>query len=370
MQIAVVIYGPLDRRSGGFLYDQKVVHRLRERGATVDVVSLPERGYLRSITTNLSFKLSDRLADYDGILEDELCHPSLFAVNPRLTDTPVIAIVHHLRANEHRSRARNWIVETIEATFLRGVDGYVYNSTVTQAAVRAHASPNPSVVAPPAGDRFDPLSESSVRRRAVDSPLQIIAVGTVTPRKGLTTLLEGLTRVDSPWRLTVAGDTQTDPDHVSRVRQRAAELGVSDQMSITGRVTDERLAELLEKSHLMAVPSVREGFGIVYLEGMAFGLPAIATTNGGASDFVSHGKNGYLVSPGHPQEVADAVGQLAADRDLLTTLSTKALETFHSHPGWTETGDMVFSFVSAVADDAENPAASGAVGDSQAQIPK
>ena len=61
---------------------------------------------------------------------------------------------------------------------------------------------------------------------------------------------------------------------------------------------------LLPQHHLLAVPSSYEGFGIVYLEGMHFGLPAIAGTDGAAKEIITHGQNGFLVRPGNPQALA------------------------------------------------------------------
>ncbi len=368
MRIAVVVYGPLDQRSGGFLYDRKVVDRLRERGATVDVVSLPERAYLQSTLTNLATQLPRRLDGYDIVLEDELCHPSLLAVNRRITDTPVVALVHHLRVNEQHSWLRTQVVEAIEAAFLRSVDGFVCNSTVTRDAVREYTVPEPAVVAPPAGDRFNPLEAATIRDRASQSPLNVVAVGTVTPRKGLISLLEGLAMVDHPWQLTVAGDTQTDPEYVSRLARRAEELALGERLSLTGRIPDAQLAELMSDSQLMVLPSVREGFGIAYLEGMAFGLPAIATDNGGATDFVTHGENGYLVAPSDSAAIADHVSRVAADRELLTTLSMGALDTFQTHPGWADTGDAVYSFLSNLATGQSEPTPPGPAGEAHTRV--
>ena len=72
-------------------------------------------------------------------------------------------------------------------------------------------------------------------------------------------------------------------------------------------------AESLARSHLLAVPSSYEGFGIVYLEGMAFGLPALASSAGGAQEIIRHGETGWLVPPGEPVGLARAILEALAD---------------------------------------------------------
>jgi Glycosyltransferase len=138
------------------------------------------------------------------------------------------------------------------------------------------------------------------------------------------------------WRLCVVGDTSVDPDHVASLRALAGRQEITDDVRFVGRVTDDRLRAELRAAHVLAVPSRYEPFGIVYLEGMAFGLPAIASANGGASDFVGD-HNGALVPPDDPGAVAAAIAPLARDRGRLERLSRGARKTFRDHPTWEET---------------------------------
>ena len=184
---------------------------------------------------------------------------------------------------------------------------------------------------------------------ATRDPFRVVAVGTVTPRKGIDTLVEGLSRVDPDWRLRVVGDTTVAPDHVAAIRDLAARLGVDDGVRFVGRVSDDALREELRSAHVLALPSRYEPFGIVYLEGMAFGLPAIASAHGGASDFVDE-HNGALVPPDDPAAVAAAIGPLARDRDRLAKASRAARETFRSHPTWAETCSRVRRFLADLVD--------------------
>ncbi|HTP01099.1 MAG TPA: glycosyltransferase family 4 protein, partial [Anaerolineales bacterium] len=98
-------------------------------------------------------------------------------------------------------------------------------------------------------------------------------------------------------------------------------------------------------SDVLVVPSYWEGFGIAYLEGMAFGLPAIGTTAGAIPQMISHGVNGFLISPGDSAALADLLQRLASDRDLLDRMSLNALQYFASCPTWAQSADLVRDFL-------------------------
>lgn len=354
MRVGVVVYGGLDERSGGFHYDRRLVEHLRDRGHEVLEVPIPWRTYPGQLLDALDRSLRRRLRelDVDVLLQDELCHPSLVRHNPRLGPVPIVAIVHHLRSAAARGlRARCY--GAVERRYLDTVDAFVYNSRTTRAAVEARVGPTEGVVAPPPGDRFDPetaITPERVDERANDpGPLRVVFVGNVIPRKGLDTLVRGLARLDATaWRLTAVGDTGVEPDHVADVRALVADRGLEAAVTLTGRLPDEDVAATLARSHLLAVPSRYEGFGTVYLEGMGFGLPALATTAGGAEEIVDDGETGFLIPPDAPAAVANAVGSVLDDRDRLAAMGQAALERYDVHPPWHETADRVETFLREV----------------------
>ena len=90
----------------------------------------------------------------------------------------------------------------------------------------------------------------------------------------------------------------------------------------------------LNNSDLLVVPSSWEGFGIVYLEGMGFGLPAIATTEGAAKEIIQHGENGYLIDKGDSKALASHLQSLINHPQTLIDMSWKALDTYSGYPTW------------------------------------
>jgi len=348
-RVGLVVYGELDTRSGGYVYDRRLADALAAHGWAVSVISLPERPYRQSILTNARPGLVSRFEACDVVLADAYCSPSLALVNRRV-DTPVVALVHYLRSAVVEDGLTGRLVAAIERAFLSSADAYVFNSTHSRDAVATVVDDTrPAIVAPPAGDRLGAGVTSPIPRdRLRADPFQVVSVGTVTPRKGGHALLAGLSQLtDIDWQLRVVGDVTTAPDHVASLRALAQRRDIADAVEFTGRVTDETLRATLQQAHVLAVPSRYEPFGIVDLEGMTFGLPAIASAHGGASDVVDP-TCGVLVPPADPDAVADAVRSLATDRDRLARLSHGACERARSHPTWADTCEQIRRFLTAV----------------------
>jgi glycosyltransferase involved in cell wall biosynthesis len=364
LRLGLVIYGSLDTVSGGYLYDRRLVASLRSHSAEVEVISLPWRDYLRCLGDNFSASLLRRLADLqvDVLLQDELNHPSLFWLNQRLhgrdrgSPCPIVSIVHHLRCNETLPSWESRLIRRIERSYLRSVDAFIYNSQATRRTVetvRAISTQCPYVVAYPAGDRFAPaITDEAISQRALQpGPLRLLFVGNVIPRKGLHTLLQALrTLPQEAWRLTVAGSLDLDPDYVRALRRQADEAGLAGRISFLGSLPDPELAHLLCSHQLLAVPSSYEGYGIVYLEGMGFGLPAIATTGGGAAEIVTHGRDGFLVSPDNMGKLAHHIGELWRNRQELRHMSLAARQRYLRHPTWEQTGEQIYAFLLNLAE--------------------
>ncbi|WP_128477466.1 glycosyltransferase family 4 protein [Halorussus pelagicus] len=356
MHVGLVVYGNLETTTGGFLYDRKLAGALREAGHRVTVVSLPWRDYPRALADHLDPRvrrsLRRRLRGFDLLVEDELCHPSLVGHN-RAVSVPIVAVVHHLRASEQWPAWQNVVYRAVERLYLGSTDAALYASEATRRAAERLAgprSPRPSAVVRPAGDRFDPeITPERIAARAERDPFEIVFVGSLVPRKGLHVLLDGLARVAGDWRLSVVGSA-TDEEYARTVRKRTESLEIADAVRFEGRLSDAALADRLAESHLLAVPSLFEGYGIVYLEGMGFGLPALATSAGGATELVTRGEDGFLVAPGDSAAVTEAVETLCVDRERLREMGLAARRRFERHPGWDESMTTARRFLETVAE--------------------
>lgn len=342
LSLALLIYGDLSTLSGGYLYDRRLVGYLRSCGDTVDIISLPWRNYASHLLDNLTFRLP---AGLDLLIQDELNHPSLLTANAGPHPYPIVSLVHHLRCSEQRPAWQNALYRLVERRYLRSVDGFIFNSETTRADVQGVAGGDqPSVLAYPPTDRFRPdVTEGDLASRAASGELRILFLGSVIHRKGLHLLLDALRLLPEPFHLDVAGSLAAEPAYARRMQARAA--GFGSRVTFHSSLDDQPLISILSSSHLLCNPSSYEGFGIAYLEGMAFGLPAIGTSLGAAREIITDGMDGFLIPPGDPTVLAERLSTLARDRGMLLRMSLAARQRFIRQPPWEQTAATIRAFL-------------------------
>ncbi|SDQ55095.1 glycosyltransferase family 4 protein [Natronobacterium texcoconense] len=350
MHVGLVVYGGLEKTSGGFRYDRRLVSALRDRGDTVDVIAIPWRRYSRGLLDGLSRSIRSRLdRSVDVLVQDELCHPSLWWHNRRLTrPDAVVALVHHLRSDDPTERFAS-LYRPVERRYLESVDATITTSEFTRtraSRLTPAVASKPNLVATPGGRVESPaVSPDRVTDRADEGPLRIAFVGNLVPRKDPKTLLSAVARAGRNWDVTVVGSHDAEPDYATAVRKYATERGLEDRVTFTGEVDDSTLVAVLADSHVCCVPSRYEAFGMVYLEAMEYGVVPVASAVGGAREFVDHGHDGFLLTPGNDERLASLLAILDDDRDRLVELGRNALETAERYPGWEETMGKVRAFL-------------------------
>ncbi len=108
------------------------------------------------------------------------------------------------------------------------------------------------------------------------------------------------------------------------MEQQAADLGLRDEVSFLGFVSDT--AEFLANVDLFAMPSLYEGLGVAALEAMAAGKAVIATRVGGLSESVIDGVTGILIPPRDPKALAEAIAKLVRTPDLAVAMGKQGRE--------------------------------------------
>ena len=118
------------------------------------------------------------------------------------------------------------------------------------------------------------------------------------------------------------------------LKKKAEKLGLQDKFIFLGQVGREQLVRLYQKSTIFAFPSYHEGIPTAVLEAMSCGLPIIATNVRGNRDLISHGKNGILVPPWSPKEMAETILMLLGDDKMKKELGTNARKTIEEKFTW------------------------------------
>lgn len=249
----------------------------------------------------------------------------------RLARRRRLPLIQAYHGNDLLRTARRWKENPMKARrwnrVVRSADRHVVNSGYTAGLARRLGLPPERIaVVPPEVDteRFRPAAAAGEReslRTGFGWPADAcvsLFVGRLVQRKGLEDLLAALGDLPPHVRLVVAG-----PGEVDSWQAAARERGAASRVRFLGKVSDEDLPLLYRAADLFVGPSRDreteddvEGFGIVFLEASASGLPVLATRAGGIPEAVEDGVGGILVPPGDVPALAGAWRELAADADL------------------------------------------------------
>lgn len=164
-----------------------------------------------------------------------------------------------------------------------------------------------------------------------DDALVVGVVGRVEPWKGQDIMVRAV-HVLREWALPVhallVGDerSSTWPTFASDLTALIAGLGVEEHVSFTGHL--DTLLGALASLDALVCASREEGFSLVVAEGMAAGIPVVATRCGGPEDLIDDGVSGFLVPSEQPAALAGALARLVQDRPLAARMATAGQATW------------------------------------------
>ncbi|MGD0776310.1 MAG: glycosyltransferase family 4 protein [Candidatus Solibacter sp.] len=160
--------------------------------------------------------------------------------------------------------------------------------------------------------RFTPRKTGPVAGR----PLQLLFVGTLGQRKGITYLLEAVNMLPAgSVELTVCGRAV---DGLELFRQSRMPIRLRPSVSA------QELLAAYQSADVFVFPSLAEGFGHVLLEAMACGLPIVSTTRTAAPDLIDHGKEGFVTDPGNSVQVATCIEYFLQHPERIVTMGEAA----------------------------------------------
>ena len=206
---------------------------------------------------------------------------------------------------------------TLRATvrwLLRAADDVVGQSRDTVSHVREiYGVDRPVGLIPLGIERPPPIGP--VSRAAfglAENALVLVTVGRLVARKATTQLIDAVAASGIPEaHLLIVGD---GPD-AGAIAQRAAELGISERVHALGQISDAGKYAALAVADAFVSTSQHEGFGLVFLEAMAFGLPVVCYDRGGQTDFLASGQTGSVVALNDLDAFTRALRALHADRE-------------------------------------------------------
>jgi glycosyltransferase involved in cell wall biosynthesis len=342
MQHLIFVYpGDLTSATGGYAYDRRIIEGLERLGWQIQLVSLGD-GYPFLDPTQKDFARSKLLNLDQGLpmVIDGLALGVLPDLVPEIANRhPVIGLIHHPLAFEYGLEdSEIKFLRHSETEALKHVVGVIANSPTTARDLNQYYGINSEKVhvVIPGTDRVRRLEPRTQKKVDDFSPVNLLSVGSIIPRKGFHDLIPALEPlIDLPWTLTIAGDVSRHAEAYERLTMDIKHYHLEGRVKVLGVVTNEELESLYDKADIFVLASLFEGYGMAYAEAMVHGLPIIATSGGAIPDTVPK-EAGLLVAPGDVTALTSALKTLILDPLYRARLSSGALQAALLQPTWEE----------------------------------
>jgi glycogen(starch) synthase len=161
----------------------------------------------------------------------------------------------------------------------------------------------------------------------------ILCVGRLVPQKGTEYFIRAIPSIAKRYpeaKFIIVGEGWSRDILESEARAS----GQGRKIQFTGFASDQEVINLMTSADVLVVPSIYEPFGIVALEGMATGVPVIASQVGGLSEVIEHDRTGLFVYPRSPESIAWGIDRVLSDPDHAKWLTENAKEKLHKAYSW------------------------------------
>lgn len=323
-------------RTGGYIYDARVLAALRAAGRDVAPMRLPD-GFpdpapaaMEAALAQLGTIGPDTPTVIDGLAFGALDPDGVAALR-----APLVALVHHPLALETG-------LEPAQAARLARIEA----ANLARAAHVIVPSPHTADVL--ARDYGVPRRRLTVAQPGIDRPLGaprpahpplILSVGLLARRKGHDVLLDALARLgDLDWLAVIAGRAH-DGVTGDALQAQAGRLGLQRRVRFAGEVAPDALAALFARASVFALATRYEGYGMVFAEALAHGLPVVSCNAGAVPGTVPRDA-GTLVPPDDPAAFAGALRAVLGEPARRAAMAAAAARHGAALPTWGDTAAL------------------------------
>ena len=347
-EVYFAVPGDLNTRTGGFIYDRRVIEALQGGILPVQVLMWranfphPTEHERDAVTASLAGLPDDSVVLVDGLAFGAL--PGVMLAHERRLR--LIALVHHPLGYETGlpPEVRRRLIEAERQAFPAARHVITTSAMTAQSLMEDFGvPPNRLTIALPGGD----LPVARPQLRPSDAPPLLLSAGSVIPRKGHDLLVQALGEIgDLPWNCMIAGSLTRDPGAAAQLRAQLAASHVAARICLLGEIED--LQPLYAQADIFVLASHYEGYGMVFAEALRHGLPIIGTT-GGAIPEVVPADAGLLVAPRNVPQLAAALRDMLTNTALRQALAAGARKAGLALPSWHETARVIAGVVSSLA---------------------
>jgi glycosyltransferase involved in cell wall biosynthesis len=181
----------------------------------------------------------------------------------------------------------------------------------------------------------------------------ILSLASLTPTKDQLTLAHALAQLaDLPWTADLIGSDRPNPKYAARLRSEIVAAGLADRISVPGALAGSALDRKWEAADLLVLPSRTETYGLVVVEALARGIPAVVSAGTGAIEALQEGATKHsTATPGTSVPAGDSASLAAVLRRWLTEPMLRhawrqaALARRDTLPGWQQTAEAVLGYL-------------------------
>lgn len=337
-EVIFAIPGDLASPTGGYAYDRRLLELFESYGLGARHLALPG-SFPHPSKADLAEteRLLAATSPNARLLIDGLAYGAMPADLIRRLDRRIIALVHHPLALETGldARRREALIASERAALALARHVIVTSDATRRMLIDDFGVADAKITV------AEPGTDPAPRATGTGTPIQLLSVGAVSPRKGYDILVAALAKLKgSDWRLTIAGALDRDEQAVKALKANIDAAGLGDQITLAGTVVPATLSRFYESADLFVMPSLHEGYGMVLAEAMAHGLAIVCTTGGAAGETVPDAA-AIKVPPGDVDALARAIATVLDDNKLRKSLRKASWETGRTLPTWNETARRV-----------------------------
>jgi len=333
----VAVPGDPAQLTGGYVYARRLIDALPATGWFAHPVRLPD-GFPSPTPNDLAatHDVLSQLPRDAVVLADGLAFGALPRDMLESLDLNFVALVHHPLADE--SGLSPALAETLrrsEREALSTTRAVVAPSPHTaETLIRDYGVARESMfIAPPGTD--------PAPRARGHTPPRLLTVATLTYRKGHDVLIAALAQIkDLDWSSVLVGSLERDPVVATNIQMLVKEHGLAARITLAGELSDAALDAAYDASSLFVLPSRHEGYGMVFAEALARGLPIVACAAGAVTETVP-ADAGLLAPPDDPRALAEALRRALVDESLRRNLGDAAWRHGQNLPTWSDTAAQV-----------------------------
>ncbi|MBP1464389.1 glycosyltransferase family 4 protein [Candidatus Chloroploca sp. M-50] len=344
MHVACLTVGDTQRMTGGYLYHREVFARLQKAGVTITELVPSGADLAAQLIAAPKLGGFDPTA-YDLLLIDALARGLCAHWADRWRAVrPLVALVHELPSVAGAEGVSVGDLE-LEAPLLRA-DRLITVSEHGRHILEDRGVASARITVAPGGyDRLTSLAAAPAEGSS-KHPLTALCVAQWIARKGILDLVRAWSQAAPEGaRLELIGETDVDLAYTRRV-QAAIARAPTDSIVVHGPISDADLVAAYRRADLFVLPSRYEGYGLVFAEALAHGLPIIAYAVGPVPDLVGP-EAGILTAPGNQTHLVTALRQLLNNPAQRTQMAAAARTRAAELPTWDDTAARVLDALHA-----------------------